>query len=73
MLIVDISVHQQMIKLRFISLQFSVKFPRSHVSESSSSSGSRCGFCVLLGIKSDRGDLISFMFMLILLLTLNLM
>ena len=30
-------------------------------------------FCVLLGIKSDRGDLISFMFMLILLLTLNLM
>ena len=35
--------HIKMIKLRFLSFQFSVKFPRSHVSESSSSSGSRCG------------------------------
>ena len=35
----------------FISLQFSVKFPRSHVSESSSSSGSRCGFLRFVGNK----------------------
>ena len=43
--------HQQMIRLIFISLQFSVKFPRSHVSESSSSSGSRCGFLRFVGNK----------------------
>ena len=43
MLIFPSHQHIKMTRLRFISFQFSVKFPRSHVSESSSSSGSRCG------------------------------